>query len=97
MLLSAVLKLMRSVRLAPGLRLYRGLGGQAALPDGFRAADADGIYGYTEWGFMSTTSNKDVAIQARRGCWSGSARARAGAVRDARGTLFGTLICACSF
>ena len=62
-LLSAVLKLMRVVRLPPGLALYRGLGGRLALPASFEAADANGLLGYAEWGFLSTTSSKDVAVQ----------------------------------
>ncbi len=33
------------------------------LPDSFRRADANGRCGYTEFGFLSTTSDKDVAIQ----------------------------------
>ena len=64
-LLSAVLKLMRVVRVPPGLPLYRGLGGRLALPASFEAADGDGLYGYAEWGFLSTTSSREVAVQVR--------------------------------
>ena len=64
-LVSAVLKLMRVLRIPAGLALYRGLGGRLALPASFEAADANGLYGYTEWGFLSTTSSKDVAVQVR--------------------------------
>ena len=64
-LVSAVLKLMRVVRIPPGLRLYRGLGGRLALPASFGAADGNGLYGYAEWGFLSTTSSRAVAVQAR--------------------------------
>jgi hypothetical protein len=64
-LVSAVLKLMRVVRIPPGLRLYRGLGGRLALPASFGTADGNGLYGYAEWGFLSTTSSRAVAVQAR--------------------------------
>ena len=64
-LLSAVLKLMRVVRIPPGTRLYRGLGGRLALPASFGTADANGLHGYAEWGFLSTTASRDVAVQAR--------------------------------
>ena len=64
-LVSAVLKLMRVLRIPPGLALYRGLGGEVALPASFEAADANGLYGYAEWGFLSTTSSKDVAVQVQ--------------------------------
>ena len=45
-LLSAVLKLMRVVRIPAGLALYRGLGGRLDLPSSFKEADGDGLYGY---------------------------------------------------
>ena len=66
-LLSAVLKLMRVVRIPAGLALYRGLGGRLDLPSSFKAADGDGLYGYAEWGFLSTTSSREVAVQVRPG------------------------------
>ncbi len=44
------------------LRLYRGLGGNVALPEAFAAKDEHGCSGFTEWGCMSTTSSKEVAI-----------------------------------
>ena len=64
-LLSAVLKLMRVVRIPAGLALYRGLGGRLDLPSSFKEADGDGLYGYAEWGFLSTTSSREVAVQVR--------------------------------
>jgi hypothetical protein len=62
-LVSAVVKMARAMRLPPGLELYRGLGGRMDLPDSFRRPDANGRRGYTEFGFLSTTSDKAVAIQ----------------------------------
>ena len=75
-LLSAVLKLMRVVRIPAGLALYRGLGGRLDLPSSFKAADGDGLYGYAEWGFLSTTSSREVAVQVRP---ASVARSRGGA------------------
>ena len=65
-LVSAVVKIARVMRLPPGLELFRGLGGRMDLPDSFRRADANGRRGYTEFGFLSTTSDKEVAIQVPR-------------------------------
>ena len=62
-LVSAVLKLMRVVRLPAGLALYRGLGGEMALPASFDNADENGCRGYAEWGFLSTTSNRATAVE----------------------------------
>ncbi len=62
-LVSAVVKIARVTRLPPGLELYRGLGGLVEVPESFRRADASGRRGYTEFGFLSTTSDKDVAIK----------------------------------
>ena len=62
-LVSAVQKLSRSVALPDGLVLYRGLGGTLDLPDSFFQSDGKGRKGYAEWGFMSTTANKEVAVQ----------------------------------
>jgi hypothetical protein len=33
------------------------------LPDSFQTVDDNGVVGYTEWGFMSTTAEKTVALQ----------------------------------
>jgi hypothetical protein len=60
---SAVLKLARAMRLPPGLELFRGLGGLAELPDSFYQADADGNLGYLEFGFLSTTSHRETAVE----------------------------------
>ena len=60
---SAVTKISRSMRLPPGLRLYRGLGGLAELPDTFDQADERGCRGYMEWGFLSTTSHWGAAVE----------------------------------
>ena len=54
---------MRVVRLPAGLALYRGLGGSMALPESFYTADENGCKGYTEWGFLSTTSNRAIAVE----------------------------------
>jgi hypothetical protein len=59
---SAVCKLARAVRLPEGKLLFRGLGGLVELPDGFFKADERGCSGFAEWGFMSTTSNKEIAV-----------------------------------
>lgn len=45
-----------------GLPLYRGLGSLTDLPDVF-SHGMDGRNGYAEWGFLSTTSNKKIALQ----------------------------------
>ena len=62
-LVSAVQKLSRCVYIPPGMLLYRGLGGTLELPDSFTNADENGCKGYTEFGFMSTTADRRVAVQ----------------------------------
>jgi hypothetical protein len=62
-LVSAAIRLARATRLPSGLELYRGLGGLMELPDSFFRADANGCRGYAEWGFLSTTSDRAVALQ----------------------------------
>jgi hypothetical protein len=59
---SAVQKIARVMPLKEGLTLYRGLGGPVSLPRGFFKSDVNGCRGFVEWGFMSTTANKEVAI-----------------------------------
>jgi hypothetical protein len=59
---SAVQKIARVMPLKEGLTLYRGLGGPVCLPRGFFKSDQNGCRGFVEWGFMSTTEHKDVAI-----------------------------------
>ena len=61
-LVSALQKVSRVTRLDPALPLYRGLGWDADLPGLFVEADRHGVAGFTEWGFMSTTSRKEVAV-----------------------------------
>ncbi len=61
-LVSAVQKLAAAIKLPDGLKLYRGLGGVIDLPEGFFRAHDNGGRGFTEWGFMSTTSDKQVAM-----------------------------------
>ena len=62
-LVSAVVKLAREIRIPSGLRLFRGLGSASELPDSFHNPDLKGRRGFMEWGFMSTTSNEQVARQ----------------------------------
>jgi ankyrin repeat protein len=61
-LVSAVQKLASAIKMPDGLKLYRGLGGVRDLPDSFFKAHQNGGRGFTEWGFMSTTSEKHVAV-----------------------------------
>ena len=60
-LVSATVKLARTIKLPSGLKLYRGIGKE--LPETFYKEDDFGRKGYMEWGFMSTTSNEQVARQ----------------------------------
>ena len=62
-LVSAVQKVARVMKLHEGLVLYRGLGGTMELPDHFLNVDDNGCRGFAEWGFMSTTADKSIAIQ----------------------------------
>jgi hypothetical protein len=57
-----VTQVARVMKLPEGLTLYRGLGGTADLPDSFFKADEHGCRGFAEWGFMSTTASKQIAI-----------------------------------
>jgi hypothetical protein len=68
-LVSAVVKLTRVEKLPAGLELYRGLGGSMALPETFYKGNENGCRGYTEWGFLSTTSSRATAVEV--GCWQG--------------------------
>ena len=61
-LVSAVTKISRVTRIHDGLLLYRGLGG-VRLPDSFYRASEAGFKCFVEWGFMSTTSHKSIAVQ----------------------------------
>ena len=62
-LVSAVLKMARAMKLEEGLKLYRGLGGDKVFPPCFHKSDAKGRKGILEWGFMSTTASKEIAAQ----------------------------------
>jgi hypothetical protein len=59
-LISAVQKVARAMKLPEGLKLYRGMGGLMDLPEKFFRADPQGRKGFVEWGFMSTTSDLKV-------------------------------------
>ena len=61
-LVSAVTKVAKCTRIPEGTLLYRGLGGLMDLPDHFFNADENGASGFVDWGFMSTTSDRDVAL-----------------------------------
>jgi hypothetical protein len=61
-LVSAVTKVAKCTRIPDGTLLYRGLGGLMDLPDHFFNADENGASGFVDWGFMSTTSDRDVAL-----------------------------------
>ena len=51
-----------TARMPEGTLLYRGLGGLIDLPDKFHQADAQGRSGFLDWGMMSTSSERDVAL-----------------------------------
>ncbi len=61
-LVSAVQKLSRCMKIPDGMMLYRGLGGTLELPDNFSIADENGCKGYCDFGFMSTTAERAVAV-----------------------------------
>jgi hypothetical protein len=60
---SAVVRISREMRLPPSLQLFRGLGGKAELPDSFYVKNVNGCSGYTEYGFLSTTSHWETAVE----------------------------------
>jgi hypothetical protein len=62
-LISAVITIARETRIPSGVKLYRGLGGDRNFPPCFYKCDAKGRKGIVEWGLMSTTANKAMAIQ----------------------------------
>ena len=62
-LVSAIQKIARAIKLPAGTKLYRGLGGDKKLPDFFFKSDEKGCRGMVEWAFMSTTLKKQVAIK----------------------------------
>ena len=60
-IISGISKLSRATTLPRDRRVYRGLGGML-LPQSFWQADNSGLRGGIEWGLMSTTTNRDVAV-----------------------------------
>jgi len=62
-LVSAVQKLSAVTVIPDGLRLYRGTGGLVTLPDHFTQPDEHNCRGMTEWGFLSSSADKSVALQ----------------------------------
>ena len=66
-LVSAINKLSRCMNIPPGTLLYRGLGGTLEFPDSFTRADpacaTPNALGFMEYGFMSTSADKSVAVQ----------------------------------
>jgi ankyrin repeat protein len=70
-LVSAVQKLSAITVIPDGLKLYRGTGGLACLPDHFSQSDEFNCRGMTEWGFMSCSADKQVAMG-----YSGAAEGR---------------------
>ena len=61
-LVSGITKISRCTQIPEGLLLYRGFGG-LKLPKQFYVAPESGYKGFVEWGFISTTSDKAIAIQ----------------------------------
>jgi hypothetical protein len=62
-LVSAVQKLSTVAVIPDGLRLYRGTGGLVTLPPHFTDADEHNCKGMTDWGFMSSSQDKSIAVQ----------------------------------
>jgi hypothetical protein len=62
-LVSAIQKLSRHMYLPPSIRLYRGFNSMEMPESFFKVDEKTGCCGYAEWGFISTTTNKNVAIQ----------------------------------
>ena len=60
-IVSGISKLSRKTALPPDRRVYRGLGGMI-LPETFWKATDGGFRGGIEWGFMSTTRSRQVAV-----------------------------------
>jgi hypothetical protein len=61
-LVSAVLKLAKVTRIPEGRRVYRGLGG-VVLGEKWFKPNQRGVRGGVELGFLSTTLNRDVALE----------------------------------
>ena len=61
-LASAVQKLARVAQIPDGTVFYRGLNWLMELPKTFFRPDKQGRRGFAEWGFLSTTQSKEVAL-----------------------------------
>ncbi len=61
-IISGVSKLSKATEIPHDRRVYRGLGGMI-LPDEFWSVQQGGFRGGIEWGLMSTTTNRAVAMQ----------------------------------
>ena len=61
-IISAVAKLSKTTAIPPNRRVFRGLGGMI-LPEEFWSLHDGGFRGGIEWGLMSTTTNRKVAMQ----------------------------------
>jgi ankyrin repeat protein len=68
---SAVTKLSKVQHIPRGIRLYRGYGKDFEFPKCFLQPDTHGCQGITEFGFLSTTESKKIAIQ-----YSGAKKAK---------------------
>ena len=66
-LVSAINKLSRCANIPTGTLLYRGLGGTLEFPERFTRPDPScktpNALGFLEYGFMSTTADKSIAVQ----------------------------------
>ena len=61
-LMSAIQKLARVMVIAPGTVLYRGISGAMVIPTRFATPDSHGCVGMMEFGFLSTTTDLQVAV-----------------------------------
>ena len=55
-------KIARISVISEGTVFYRGLNRRMELPDCFFHPDPQGRRGYAEWGFLSTTQDKEIAL-----------------------------------
>ena len=62
-LVSGIITIARETKIPAGTKLYRGLGGDRTFPPFFFKSDTCGRKGMLEWGFTSTTMDKQMAIQ----------------------------------
>ena len=61
-LTSAIQKIARNASITEGTIFYRGLSRRMELPDAFFRPDGKGRRGFAEWGFLSTTCDKGIAL-----------------------------------